>query len=142
MRASLRAAQERIDRASRQLELAAETEARLQAVVEGRSGSVVPLLPSPEPQAAELEATDILLEAELRAAKILSASGSSDRAAVGIDEARALVNHLGQLADIEASLVELASRLVRAQETGGDGASPLPLNGAEHRARSTNRLGP
>jgi hypothetical protein len=132
----VREAQERIDRATRQLELAYELEARLQALLEGRSGQGVPLLASPERQAAELEATGILLKAELRAAKILNATGgptgpsSYTPAAIDLDADRALEVHLSQLADIETALAAIGRQLARDEIAGEPGPSLLALDGA------------
>jgi hypothetical protein len=119
VRASLRAAQERVDKATRQLGLAAELEQRLEALVESPSLPEALVLPSPEREAAELEATGILLEAELRAAKILNGPGP---AALGPDAAHALAQLLSELAGTEQRLVELGR-----QALGIDGA-PRPDN--------------
>jgi hypothetical protein len=134
-------AQGRIDRATRQLELAAELEARLRALLEGRSGQDVPTVPSPGRQAAELEATAILLKAELRAAKILNDTGNPDGLArytpttIELDAARALEGHLAQLADIEATLAAVARQLVQNEIPGKPGPSRLTLDGASERRR-------
>jgi len=148
--ASLREAQERIDRATKQLELAAELEARLRALLEGRSGQELPLLGSPERQAAELEATGILLKAELRAAKILNYSrsrGDSDsyrRAAIDLDAARALEGQLGQLADIEATLAAIGRQLARREIAGEPGPSRIALDSgpAQRRVRPVGQSVP
>jgi hypothetical protein len=127
LRADLSEAQQRIERATRQLELAAELEARLETVLQATSAPGIPLAPSPARQATELEATGILLEAELRAAEILNASGSpgarangSDAPSIGSDVARAIEHHLRALADVERSLVELGTRALQLE----DGESP------------------
>ena len=69
LRASVNGAQERVDRATRQLKLAAELEARLEDLLQAPSVSQILPPASPERQAAELEATAVLLRAELRAAE-------------------------------------------------------------------------
>ena len=83
LRADLDEAQQRIDRATRQLELAAELEARLATVLQAPSVEGVPLVPSAARQTTELEATGVLLEAELRAAEILDASAGPVPAGTG-----------------------------------------------------------
>ena len=124
LRAELREAQQRIDRAARQLELAAQLEARLETVLLG---------PSPARHATELQATGILLEAELRAAEILNASADPEGGApgpavpsIGTDVARAIEHHLQALADVEKSLVELGTRALQLEEGDGAGAFDSP----------------
>jgi hypothetical protein len=142
LRAEIGAAQGRIDRATRQLELAAELEARLRALLEGRSGRGVPPVPSPGRQAAELEATAIILRAELRAAKILNDTGNPEGGGsyrpttIELDAARALEGHLAQLADIEATLAAIARQLVQNGISGKPGPSRLALDGTSERRRS------
>jgi hypothetical protein len=127
-RASVEEAQERVDLASRQLALAEELEARLQMLLQEPSGPETTPLPSPERQAAELEATGILLEAELRAAKILNGSGTPGNGgadnprAVTAPVARAVEDHLLQLIDLEVELAQIARALVP-QEVDGPGLS-------------------
>lgn len=138
----MRKAQERVDRAIRELKLAAELEGRLQAQLEGQPGQGAPSPPSPERQAAELEATAILLKAELRAAKILNDSGSSDRpgsygpAAINLGAASALEVQLAQLADIEVALAEIGERLVREDLSSKTGQSRLAFDSGEARRRA------
>lgn len=117
LRAELDEAQERIDRATRQLELAAELEARLGTVLQAPSVEGVPLVPSAARQTTELEATGVLLEAELRAAEILNASAGpvpagtgSEVPSMGSEVARAIEHHLRALAEVERNLVELGTR--------------------------------
>jgi hypothetical protein len=139
VRASMSEAQERVDRATRQLGLAAELEARLRALLEEQSGQGVPPVASPERQAAELEATAILLKAELRAAKILNDSGNPDSykpAAIELESARALEGHLAQLADIEVTMAAIARELVRHEIAGDPGPSLLALDGGPARQRA------
>lgn len=142
VRDNVRQAQERIDRATRQLELAGELEARLQALLKGGPGQGVPPVASPERRAAELEATGILLKAELRAAKILNDTGNPDGpgsytpAAIELEAARALAGHLAQLADIEATLAAIGRQLVRHETEREPGPSRLVLDGAPARRRA------
>jgi hypothetical protein len=146
VRASVSQAQGRIDRATRQLELAHELEARLQALLEGRSGQGVPPLASPERHAAEVEATAILLKAELRAAKILNATGNPEgpstytAATIDLDAARALEVQLSQLADIETSLAAIGKQLRLGAMAGEPGPSRLALDGAREQ-REVRRAG-
>ncbi len=139
-------AQERIDRATRQLVLAAELEARLRALLEEQSGQGVPPVASPERRAAELEATAILLKAERRAAKILNESGNPESykpAAIELEAARALDGHLAQLADVEATMAAIARQLVRREIAGDPGPSLLALDGpARRRARPVSQSVP
>jgi hypothetical protein len=125
LRANLIEVQERIDRANRQLELAAELEARLRLLLEAPSPPMTLLPSSPERESAELDATRALLQAELRAAAILNASGGPDPVGAGTDPvtvgpgtARALVHHLRELAVVEERLVGLARRAL--QDEGAD----------------------
>ena len=135
-------AQQRIERATRQLELAGELEARLQALLKCAPGKGVPAVASPERRAAELEATRILLKAELRAAKILNDTGNPDGpgsytpAAIGLVAARALEGHLAQLADIEATLASIGRQLVRHEPEREPGPSRLVLDGPQVRRRA------
>jgi hypothetical protein len=139
LRANVREAEGRIDRATRQLELAAEIEARLQVPLEEQPGQGPPRLHSLERQTAELEATWILLQAELRAAKILNGSGRRDHAgtykpaAINPDKARALEDHLAQLADIEAALAATARQLVRRESELEQGSPGPARNGGPAR---------
>jgi len=133
LRAELREAQQRIDRAARQLELAAQLEARLETVLLGPSPEGFTLGPSPARHATELQATGILLEAELRAAEILNASADPEGGApgpavpsIGTDVARAIEHHLQALADVEKSLVELGTRALQLEEGDGAGAFDSP----------------
>jgi hypothetical protein len=128
--------QRRIDRATRQLALAAELEERLGTVLQAPpeppateapltlAAPAPPLARSPARQAMELEATSVLLEAELRAAEILNASGTatggSGTPSFGTDVARAIEHQLQALAEIERSLVELGTRALQLE----DGESP------------------
>ncbi len=128
LRAELGEAQQRIDRATRQLELAAQLEARLETVLQGPSLPGSPLGPSPGRHATELQATGILLEAELRAAEILNATGGREAGAagpdvpsIGTDVARAIEHHLQALADVEKSLVELGTKALQLEESEGTG---------------------
>ena len=139
VRAGIREAQERIDRATRQLGLAAELEARLRSLLEEQSGQGVPPVASPERQAAELEATAILLKAELRAAKILNDSGNPDSykpAAIELEAARAIEGHLAQLAEIETTMAAIAKQLVRHELADDPGPSLLALDGAPEGGRA------
>jgi hypothetical protein len=139
VRADMREAQERIDRATRQLGLAAELEARLRSLLEEQSGQGVPPVASPERQAAELEATAILLKAELRAAKILNDSGNPDSykpAAIELEAARAIEGHLAQLAEIETTMAAIANQLVRHELADDPGPSLLALDGGPERRRA------
>ncbi len=126
LRADLTEAQRRIDRAGRQLDLAAELEARLRTVLEAPPLSGAPPATSPVRQATELEATGILLEAELRAAEILTrASGAmpgSDVPSIGTDVARAIEHHLQALADVERNLIELGTKALQFEDGEGAGA--------------------
>lgn len=128
LRSELSEAQQRIDRATRQLELAAQLEARLETVLEGPALPELALGPSPGRHATELQATGILLEAELRAAEILNASASReggaagpDISSIGTDVARAVEHHLQALADVEKSLVELGTRALQLEDGDGKG---------------------
>jgi hypothetical protein len=142
VRDNVRQAKERIDRATRQLELARELEARLQALLRGGPGEGVPPVASPERRAAELEATQILLKAELRAAKILNDTGNPDGAgsyapaAIELEAARALEGHLAQLADIETTLAAIGRQLARRETEREPGPSRLVLDGAPARRRA------
>ena len=112
-RAQLSEAQRRIDRATRELELATKLEARLQALLATPSKGRGPS--SAARSGTEVEATDILLQAELRAAEILNATAGPDPSttgpvAISAGTARALEHHFQALADIEESLVALARR--------------------------------
>jgi hypothetical protein len=131
LRASLEVAQERVDLASRQLALAEELEARLQMLLAEPSGPEVSPLPSPERQAAELEATGILLQAELHAAKILNDSsspiigGTDNPVVISAPVGRAVEDHLAQLIELETELAQIARELVR-QEGGEPGPFSVP----------------
>jgi hypothetical protein len=142
VRASVTQAQERIERATRQLELAAELEVRLHALLKGAPGQGVPPVASPERRAAELEATGILLKAELRAAKILNDTanpdgpGSYTPAAIELEAARALEGHLAQLGDIEAALAGMGRQLIQQETESEPGPSRLVLDGAQARRQA------
>ena len=146
VRASVNEAQERIDRATRQLELAAEHEADLQANLAGPSGQGVPPVPSPERQAAELEATAILLKAELRAAKILNDLGNPSDEPGGTEREarRELEGHLAQLADLEATLAAIGRQLARHEILREQGPSRVaPDSGpAQRRGRPVGQSVP
>jgi hypothetical protein len=133
----VREAQKQIERTTRQLELAADLEARLQLALEAPSGQGAPLPPSPERRLAEVEATWALLQAELRAANILNRSGSRHDpspckpAAINPEAARALEDHLAELADIEAgeaALAATARQLVRRDLARGPGSASRARN--------------
>ncbi len=129
LRAELSQAQQRIERATRQLELAAQLEARLEAVLQGPSSTALPVGPSPGRHDTELQATGILLEAELRAAEILNASADReggtgpDVSSIGTDVARAIEHHLQALAGVEKSLVELGTRALQLED--GESTGPF-----------------
>ena len=144
VRASLSGAQQRIERATRQLELATELEARLRALLLAPSLPEVLVPASPARQSAELEATGILLKAELRAAEILSAPGGSGTATIGSDAARALEHHLLALADVEEGLVELGRRALQLEEGRGTGAPARSVDAgpAQGGARPTGGVVP
>lgn len=121
LRGALRATQDRVDRASRKLELAAQLRARLEPLVETPLATTVLPAPSPERAAAEAEATGIILHAELEAARILNATGQGgtdgnelrglDHGSISPGTASAAELYLGRLSDIETGLVELGRRL-------------------------------
>ena len=121
LRARVREAQERVDRATRQLELAAEHEAR---------------------RAAEFKATEILLKAELRAAQILNGAGSPDGpgsynpAGIDLEAARVLEEHLARLASIEAAVVAIARQFVRDELAVVPGSSRLSPDDSPARQRA------
>jgi hypothetical protein len=122
VRASVREAQERVDRATRQLELAAELEARLGTMLLAQPPLGLLRAPSPQREAIELEATRMLLQAELRAAKILNNPDDPELAmrpsAISSELARALAGHLEELTDIESGLIEIARQFVELEDAG------------------------
>ena len=98
-------------------------------MLQGPSLPGLPLGPSPGRHATELQATGILLEAELRAAEILNASADReggtagpDVSSIGTDVARAIEHHLQALADVEKSLVELGTRALQLEDGEGTGS--------------------
>jgi hypothetical protein len=126
LRAELSEAQQRIERATRQLELAAQLETRLEVVLQGPSVPGFPLGPSPGRHTTELQATGILLEAELRAAEILNATADQEGglagpeiSSIGADVARAIEHHLQALAEVEKSLIELGTRALQLEDDEG-----------------------
>ena len=83
-------------------------------------------LPSPGRHTTELQATGILLEAELRAAEILNATADQEGglagpeiSSIGADVARAIEHHLQALAEVEKSLIELGTKSVAARRRRG-----------------------
>jgi hypothetical protein len=149
VRAGVAEAQERVVRATRQLELAAELEARLQSLLDGRTVEGVPPVPSPQRRAAELKATGILLKAELRAAKILNSAGSPGNpgsykpAALDVEAAQALEEQLAQLADVESALALIGRELIDEGLTSELSPSGLALGEADKRKlRPAGQSGP
>jgi hypothetical protein len=122
LRANVSKAQERVDRATRRLELAAELEARLNALLQAQALPATLRPASPEREATELEATQILLQAELRAAQILNGSEEPGGLSIPPEVARALQLRLRAIAEFEDGLVELARR---ALQPGGDEGGPV-----------------
>jgi hypothetical protein len=155
LRASVGEAHGRVERATRRLELATELEARLEALLQAPSLSETLVGRSPERDAAEVEATGILLQAELRAAEILNSSavpapavrgpdpGPTGSAAVTLspDAVRALQRHLEVVTELEESLVELARRALELNEVEVRGPAPGPVDAspAKVRRRSAGR---
>jgi hypothetical protein len=125
VRAQLEVVQGRIDRANRQLQLSAQLTARMQALLQAPAASeLLPASPSPARQAAELEATQILLQAELRAGEIISGAPPPGPAANGPaalevrpEVAQVVEERIWAFADVEGRLVELASKALQ-QEAG------------------------
>jgi hypothetical protein len=117
----------RIARATRQLELAAQLEARLEALLGSPAlGGLRPPV-SAEREEAELAATEVILQAELRAAAILNATsgpglddGRHRPVPISPGPARALGEQLAALAKVEEDLVELARQALQL----GGGAPP------------------
>jgi hypothetical protein len=131
LRAKVGTAQDRVERASRRLELAADLEARLNALLQAAALPVALRPASPEREATELEATQVLLQAELRAARILNGSQEPGPPAISPEVAHALQLRLRDIAELEDGLVELGRRALQLKDREEGGCAPHPVGPAD-----------